>query len=231
VTTAYSDVGDVDVVVAEGVYAPQQDSQLLIDVMEKTGLAAGHRVADLCTGSGVVAIAAARQGASIVTAFDICPRAVRCARANALAAGVGAEVHLGSWARAMEFGPFDLVVCNPPYVPHASDEPGLMPAQGHAARAVNAGLDGRLVLDPLCVAAPELLCGGGTMLLVHSELAGIEASLTAFGDAGLHADVIAQQWIPFGPVLTARAAWLERVGLLAPGRRNEKLVVIRAEKQ
>ena len=88
-TTAYTDVGDL-FVVADGVYAPQQDSQLLIDVMEKTGLAAGHRVADLCTGSGVVAIAAARQRASAVTAFDICPRAVRCARANALAAGVGA---------------------------------------------------------------------------------------------------------------------------------------------
>ena len=155
VTTAYTD--EADVVVAEGVYAPQQDSQLLIDVMEKSGLAAGHRVADLCTGSGVVAIAAARQGASVVTAFDICPRAVRCARANALAAGVDAEVYLGSWARAMEFGPFDLVVCNPPYLPHASDEPELMPAEGDAARAVNAGLDGRLVLDPLCVAAPELL--------------------------------------------------------------------------
>ena len=41
----------------------EQDSQLLIDVMEKTGLAAGRRVADLCTGSGVVAIAAARQQA------------------------------------------------------------------------------------------------------------------------------------------------------------------------
>ena len=126
-TTAYTDVGDI--VVAEGVYAPQQDSQLLIDVMEKTGLAAGHRVADLCTGSGVVAIAAARQGASSVTAFDICRRAVRCARANALAAGVGAEVHLGSWARAVEFGPFDLVVCNPPYVPHASGEADLMPVK------------------------------------------------------------------------------------------------------
>ncbi len=229
-TTAYTDVGDV-VVVAEGVYAPQQDSQLLIDVMEKTGLAAGRRVADLCTGSGVVAIAAARQQASAVTAFDICPRAVRCARANALAAGVGAEVHLGSWARAMEFGPFDLVVCNPPYVPHACDEPEIMPAMGDPPRAVNAGIDGRLVLDPLCVAAPELLVGGGTMLVVHSELAGVQTSLTAFRNAGLHADVIAQQWIPFGPVLTARAAWLHSVGLLAPGVRKEKLVVIRAEKQ
>jgi release factor glutamine methyltransferase len=229
VTTAYTDVGNV--VVEEGVYTPQQDSQLLIDVMDKTGLAAGHRVADLCTGSGVVAIAAARQGASVVTAFDISRRAVRCARANASAASVGAEVHLGSWARAVEFGPFDLVVCNPPYVPHASGEADLMPAEQDCARAVNAGLDGRLVLDPLCVAAPELLVGGGTMLVVHSELAGIDASLAAFRDAGLNADVIAQQWIPFGPVLTARAVWLERVGLLAPGVRKEKLVVIRAEKQ
>ena len=81
------------------------------------------------------------------------------------------------------------------------------------------------------MAAPELLVGGGTILVVHSELAGVQASLTAFRNAGLHADVIAQQWIPFGPVLTARTAWLQRVGLLAPGARNEKLVVIRAEKQ
>ena len=55
-TTAYNDWDKP--VVAEGVYAPQEDSQLLIDVMDKTGLARGRRVADLCTGSGVVAIAA-----------------------------------------------------------------------------------------------------------------------------------------------------------------------------
>jgi hypothetical protein len=73
VTTAYPDERDV-VVAAEGVYAPQEDSRLLIDVLEKTGLAIGRRVADLCTGSGVVAITAAAQGASAVTAFDICPR-------------------------------------------------------------------------------------------------------------------------------------------------------------
>ena len=83
-TTAYPDERD-GVVAAEGVYAPQEDSRLLIDVMEKTGLAIGRRVADLCTGSGVVAITAAEQGASAVTAFDICARAVRCARVNAVA--------------------------------------------------------------------------------------------------------------------------------------------------
>lgn len=127
-TTAYTNAGDV-VVAAEEVYVAQQDSQLLIDVMAKTGLAPGRRVADLCTGSGVVALAAATQGASAVTAFDICTRAVRCARANALARGVDVQVHLGSWARAVEYGPFDLVLCNPPYVPHDPDEAELVPAQ------------------------------------------------------------------------------------------------------
>src|SRR6185369_1084012 len=110
-------------IAAEGVYAPQEDSQFLIDVMEKSGLALDRRVADLCTGSGVVAIAAAEQGASEVAAFDVCLKAVRCARMNALAVGVDVDVHLGSWARAAEFGPFDLVVCNPPYVPHDPDVP------------------------------------------------------------------------------------------------------------
>ena len=47
---------------------------------------------------------------------------------------------------------------------------------------------------------------------------------------GLHADVVVQQSIPFGPVLTARAAWLENIGVLSPGRREDKLFVIRAEK-
>ena len=70
-TTAYT---DLDFPGAEGVYAPQEDTQLLVDVMEKTGLAHGHRVADLCTGSGVVAIAACEQDAPEVTAFEPMPR-------------------------------------------------------------------------------------------------------------------------------------------------------------
>ena len=176
-TAAYIDARDA-AVAAEGVYAPQHDSHLLVDVLARTGLAAGHRVADLCTGSGVVAIAAADQGASAVTGLDICPRAVRCARANALAAGVEIEVHLGSWTRAMEFRPFDVVVCNPPYVPEASGgDAEKIPTEAGPAWAWNAGPDGRLVLEPLCAAAPDLLADGGTMLLVQSEFAGIAQTL------------------------------------------------------
>lgn len=229
-TTAYTDVRDT-VLAMEGVYAPQQDSHLLVESMNQTGLIPGRRVADLCTGSGVVAIGAAEQGAAAVTAFDICPRAVRCARANALAAGVEVEVHLGSWARAIEFGPFDVVVCNPPYVPHGpGDDAEDIPAHVGPAWAWNAGHDGRLVLDPLCTSASDLLDDGGAMLVVQSEFSGVERSLEALRDTGLIAKVIAEQYIPFGPVLSARAKWLERMGRLQHGRRQEKLVVIRADK-
>lgn len=215
----------------EGVYAPREDSQLLIDVMEKTGLALGSRVADLCTGSGVVAVAACQQGATDATAFDICPRAVHYARTNAAAAGVEVAVHLGSWARGVEFGPYDLVVCNPPYMPHDSSIEGIqLPSRLGPARAWDAGYDGRLILDPLCTAATELLADGGTMLLVQSEFAGPRETLARLASSGLDAEVIAWQWIPFGPVLSSRAQWLEDTGRLEPGRREEELLVIRAEK-
>ena len=216
---------------AAGVYAPQEDSRFLVDVMEKTGLARGRRAADLCTGSGVVAIAAAEQGASAVTAFDVCQTAVRCARMNALGAGVDVDVHLGSWARAAEFGPYDLIVCNPPYVPHDPDAPcAPIPSDIGSARAWDAGHDGRLVLDPLCASVGDLLAPGGTFLLVQSEFAVPRQTLAALAESGLDAEVVAYQWIPFGPVLESRAGWLEDTGRLEPGRREEELVVIRAER-
>jgi len=230
VTTAYTEAPD-ELIASAGVYTPQEDSRFLIDVMEKADLARGRRVVDLCTGSGVVAVAAGGQKASHVTAFDVCSRSVRCARMNALSAGVAVDVHLGSWARATEFGPFDLVLCNPPYVPHDPDVTyAPMPADVGPARAWDAGYDGRLVLDPLCEAVSDLLAPGGTFLLVQSEFAVPRQTLAALASAGMDAEVVAYQWIPFGPVMTSRASWLEDTGRLEPGRREEELVVIRADK-
>ena len=230
-TTAYSVPRD-SLVAAEGVYAPQADSQFLIDVMEKSGLALGRRVADLCTGSGVVAIAAGEQGASEVAAFDVCPQAVRCARMNALAVGVDVDVHLGSWARAAEFGPFDLVVCNPPYVPARSRRACRSASVDHrvgtrmGCRPRRPPRAGTAVARrcPTCSlpAAPFWSCNRSSPYRVET--------LATLSGAGLDAEVVAYQWIPFGPVLSSRAAWLEDTGRLEPGRREEELVVIRAEK-
>jgi len=184
---------------------------------------AGRRVADLCTGTGAIALAAAAAGASSVAAFDLSPAAVECARANAVGAQLNVDVHLGSWARATEYGPFDLVVCNPPYVPAP---PNPTPVTEAPALSYNGGPDGRLVVDPLCEYAPALLAPGGTMLIVHSECTGVAQTIAALRAQGLSARTVARQRIPFGPVMRSRAEWLLEQGLIAEGQNHEWISVI-----
>lgn len=217
---------------AERVYQPQYDSFLLVDTMRRTGLIPQRRVLDLCTGSGFVAIAAAEMGCASVIAYDICPSAVSHSRGNVRGAGVDVDVRQGSWVKALGHGPFDLVVSNPPYVPAPPvDDTDSIASVAGPSRAYNAGPDGRLVLDPLCGSASKLLAEGGSLLLVHSALSGVDKTLYALRATGLYAEVVASQVIPFGPVLTARAQWLEQTGRIARGCRQEEIVVIRADKR
>lgn len=213
------------------VYRPQQDSYLLIEALENQGSLAGRRVLDLCSGSGVVAMAAAGLDADSVTAFDICPRAVRYAQTRASVAGARVDIRLGSWTQAMERGPFDMVACNPPQVPTRPETHGGMRAVwGAPSTAWNGGADGRLILDPLCRTATRMLVDGGVLLLLQSEFADIDRSLDQLRASGLHADIEMAMHIRFSPVLREQASWLEQSGRLSDGRREEMIVVIRAEK-
>lgn len=215
---------------AEDVYRPQHDSWLLIDALQRSDAVPGHRVVDLCAGSGVVAIAAADLGASTVTALDISPRAVHCTQANALAAQVDVDARLGSWTQVLEHEPFDVVVCNPPYVPVGPDTDAASIPSGGPMASWNGGPDGRLVLDPLCRSAAAILAEGGSLFLVQSEFADVEQSVNLLRDGGLDADVYATQRIPFGPVLHSQSGWLRQTGRLTDARAVEELVVIRADK-
>src|SRR5512132_3145945 len=56
---------------------------------------AGKRVADVGTGSGILALAAARAGAASVVALDINPNAAKVAAENAHANGLGKPIMAG----------------------------------------------------------------------------------------------------------------------------------------
>lgn len=71
---------------------------------------AGRSVLDVGTGTGVLAIAAARRGADPVAGVDVDPDAVEVARANATANGVTLDLHVGS-VDAVD-GTHDVVVAN-----------------------------------------------------------------------------------------------------------------------
>lgn len=209
-----------------GVYAPQHDSWLLRDTLQRSGQVHGRRVLDICTGSGILAIEAALLGAREVVAFDLSPAAVTCARRNAERSGVAIDVRLGTLRDARRAGPFDMVVSNPPYVP--SDRPleGTGPE-----RAWDAGADGRVVLDELCDLAPELVAPGGTMLIVHSEFSDPPQTIRHLTRLGFDAQIVAGQTVEFGPVMNSYAERLEACGRLEPGRRVENLVVIRVDRR
>lgn len=207
-----------------GVYRPQDDTWLLTTALRAAGIPAGARVLDLCTGTGALAVAAAREGAGAVTAVDVSRRALAAVWANSRLRGLPIRPVRGGLAEAARSGPFDVVLANPPYVPSPKA------ATGGASRAWDAGPDGRVVLGPVCSEAASLVVPGGFLLLVQSVLSDVDTSLAQLRTAGFTAAVVAARSIPFGPVLRARAAFLESAGLIAAGQRYEELVVIRGDR-
>jgi release factor glutamine methyltransferase len=215
--------GAIRLVVVPGVFRPRSDSWMLTESLRDASPGAGAEVLDLCTGSGVAAIAAARLGAR-ATAVDVSRRAVLTVRLNALVNGVAGRVRAlrGDLFGAVPGRSFDAIVSNPPYVPSGGGE---LPSRG-PSRAWEGGPDGRVVLDRICDEAPGRLRPGGVLLLVHSSLCGTEATLERLAAGGLEARVAKRRRGPLGPLMLAQVDDLERRGVLAPGQRDEDVVVI-----
>jgi len=213
------------VMLPRGVYAPQEDTLLLLEALDREAVGPATDVLDVGTGSGLLALAAARRGAR-VCAVDRTRRAVLTTRLNAALADLRVHVTRGDLLAPALGRRFDLILSNPPYVP-APDS--AVPRRGRA-RAWDAGHDGRLVIDRLCDGAAGLLRPGGALLLVHSALCGVRATEQRLARAGLRAEVTDRRSVPFGPVVSSRRQWLLDRGLIASGDTKEELVIIRADR-
>ena len=200
------------IVTLPGVFRPRSDSLMLAERVQEQVLP-DSRVLDLCTGSGVVAIAAARGGAGRVTAVDVSRRAVLAMRANARLNGVRVRALRGDLFGPVAGERFDLITSNPPYLP------GGGPPRRGASRAWEGGAGGRAFIDRIVAGAPRHLRPGGRLLLIHSEVCGIDRTLAALADAGLDADVAGRYSGPPGPLLAARQPLLQK----------EEIALIRAD--
>ena len=208
-----------------GVFAPISDSRFLAEVLREQTLPPRASVLDLCTGSGILAITAALRGARSVTAVDCSRRAVWTTRLNARLNGVKVRAVRGDLFEPLNDHRFDAIVSNPPYVPAETDE---LPARG-LERAWDAGLDGRVLLDRIIEEAPRHLKPGGFLLLVSSSVLGTDRTLAALRDAGLtEAECVARRRGPLGPLMRSRVHTLEERGMLAPGQREEDVIIVRA---
>lgn len=185
--------------VGPGVLIPRPDTETLVEAtltlwrresgVEPGAPAASGRpaIVELCTGSGAVAIALARElPRASIAATDIAWRALRVARANAEAQGVADRIR---WCRGDLWealdgegleGPADLVVANPPYIP-SGDIARLMPeVQWEPRLALDGGPDGLGVIRAIIRTTPPRLRPGGFLLLeAGAEQAGAVSDLLA----------------------------------------------------
>jgi release factor glutamine methyltransferase len=75
------------------------------------------RIADVCTGSGILAITLALElPDAAVEASDISPAAIAVAQTNCAALGANANFFVCDLMDSLP-GPYDLIVANPPYIP------------------------------------------------------------------------------------------------------------------
>jgi release factor glutamine methyltransferase len=205
-----------------GVYGPQHDTHLLMRAIGREWIGSWTDVLDLGTGSGALALCAARLGAR-VTAVDVSRRAVLCARMNAALSGRRVTVRRRDLSARGES--YDVVISNPPYVP----APDARPPRHGEARAWDGGHDGRAMVDRVCAAAAAALRPNGILLMVHSGLCGAEATIRRLEEVGMQARVSDRELIPFGPVVRSRLPWLRGQGLVDESQDKVELVVIRAE--
>ncbi len=185
----------LDFAVSPGVLIPRPETETLVEAAlavlgeahpqpptpgtQPTGLLAQGRlgaqppvIVDLCTGTGAIAIALAREipGATVI-ATDISRRAIRIARANAETHGVADRVTFlrGDLWRALNghapAGRADLVVCNPPYIPSGALSTLMPEVQWEPRRALDGGRDGLRFHREIIAAAPRYVRAEGCLLL------------------------------------------------------------------
>jgi len=156
--------------VRPGVFIPRPETELIVE-RASTIEPPPRCILDLCTGSGALAIALAKRfPRSQVVATDIDEIPIETARANAARHGSLSQIHfvrgdLFALLRGGE-GRFDLIVCNPPYIPER-DRPTLPPeVRDHEpALALFASEEGTAFYRRILKEAPSFLTKTGHLLL------------------------------------------------------------------
>ncbi|MEL7543499.1 MAG: peptide chain release factor N(5)-glutamine methyltransferase [Pseudomonadota bacterium] len=153
---------------------PRADTETLVAhalaILTQPSAPPTPRILDLGTGTGCILISLlAELPGATGTGTDISPKALAVARTNAAAAGVASQAafHQSDWFTNVT-GSFDMIVSNPPYIPH-DDIATLMPeVRLHDPRvALDGGADGLDAYRSIIAGAPShlergwLICEAG----------------------------------------------------------------------
>lgn len=186
----YRDFWTLRIEVGPGALIPRPDSETLVEacleLARERGAGWPSRVLDLGTGPGTLLLAALSEFPEATgVGVDASEQALAYARDNARELGMAerAAFRAGDWGAGID-GPFDLILCNPPYI---GDAEPLMPdvADHEPAGALFAGADGLADYRRIIPDLPRLLAPGGAAVLEigHRQRASVSELAEAAGFA------------------------------------------------
>jgi len=169
----------LDFRVTSDVLIPRPETEFLVltllDLIKAAGAQRPLAIADIGTGSGIIAITIAKHAPQArLTAVDISSAALAVARDNAERLGVAERIEFvqGDLFAAIPAGKkFDFIASNPPYI--STDEMAALPREVKAYEpelALAAGPTGMAVIERLVPEAAERLASGGSLLLEISPM-------------------------------------------------------------
>lgn len=165
--------------IREGALIPRPETEeLVMWAAERAKDMTSPRIADICTGSGCIAISLAKLlPNAIITATDISDEAISLAKENAVHTGVEVKIikddALGG-LQALRGEKYDIIVSNPPYIPLSERETmhiNVTHHEPHIALFVDDS-DPLLFYRKIAQAAKEILSNNGYLMFeIHSPLA------------------------------------------------------------
>ncbi|MEX2172633.1 MAG: peptide chain release factor N(5)-glutamine methyltransferase [Pirellulales bacterium] len=166
--------------VTPGVLIPRPETEhvvvALFDAVKQSGRSGdGVRIADIGTGSGILAVTAAKRLTSAkITAVDISPAALEVARRNAVRHGVADRIEFIQSDLFDGVPPdavFDFLVSNPPYIATSEWEQLPPDVKNYEPRtALEAGPDGLAIIRRLIPSAACRLSDPGELFIEISPM-------------------------------------------------------------
>jgi release factor glutamine methyltransferase len=155
----------IDIKVTPDVLIPRPDTEILVLEAEKAINGRVLKIIDICTGSGCIAIALKKRNPQCeVTATDISPDCLKIAKENAALNHTDINFLQADLTNNIK-GKFDILTCNPPYIP-TKEIPFLEKEISYEPiSALDGGEDGLQYYRRLSLSIPDVLSEDGFAII------------------------------------------------------------------
>lgn len=166
------------------IYEPREDSFLLEKQVKK--YVKNKKVLDMCTGSGIIALACKEAKAKSVLAVDVNEDAVNLCLSKGLNA-----IKSNMFAKIDKKEKFDVITCNPPYLPFDERE------NADSALATTGGKNGDEFICEFIKQAINYIAKNGKILLLVSSLTPKEKFNSILKKMNMKCKIIASEKLSF----------------------------------